>query len=60
VNPATASVPDRVCYRSIYFDSSLTYIGYWASARVDGRQYDQRYVMVLPVSFLSAARLTPV
>ena len=52
--------PDRICYPSIFFDSGLTYIGYWASARVDGRQYDQQYVMVLPVSFFTALRGTHV
>lgn len=50
--------PDRVCYPSIYFDSGLAYIGYWASARVDGRSYDQQYVMVLPVSYFTALRGT--
>jgi sialidase-1 len=48
--------PDRVCYPSIFFDGGLTYIGYWAGARIDGRQYDQQYMMVLPVSFFTALR----
>jgi sialidase-1 len=47
---------DRVCYPSIFFDSGLCYVGYWAGARVDGRQYDQQYIMVLPVGFFTALR----
>jgi sialidase-1 len=47
---------DRVCYPSIFFDQGLTYIGYWASARVEGQQYDQQYMMVLPVTFFTALR----
>lgn len=58
VNPREGFGPDRVCYPSIYFDSGLTYIGYWASARVDGKQYDQQYMMVLPASFFTALRDT--
>lgn len=49
---------DRVCYPSIFFDEGLTYIGYWAAARVNGVQYDQQYMMVLPVSFFTALRDT--
>jgi len=48
--------PDRVCYPSIFFDSGLAYVGYWASARVDGRSLDQQYMMVLPVTFFTALR----
>jgi hypothetical protein len=48
--------PDRICYPSIFFDSGLTYIGYWASARLEDRQYDQQYMMILPVSFFTALR----
>ncbi len=44
----------RVCYPSIFFDNGLCYIGYWAGARVDGRQYDQEYVAVVPTSFFYA------
>ncbi len=47
---------DGVCYPSIFFDSGLTYIGYWAGARVDDRQYEQQYMMVLPVTFFTALR----
>ena len=47
---------DRVCYPSIFFDDGLTYVGYWAAAKVDGRQLDQQYVMVLPVTFFTALR----
>lgn len=56
--PSRGFGPDRVCYPSIFFDSGLAYIGYWASARVDDRQYDQQYMMVLPVSFFTALRGT--
>ncbi len=54
--PQSGFGPDRVCYPSIFFDSGLTYIGYWAGARVGGKQYDQQYVMVLPTSFFTALR----
>jgi hypothetical protein len=47
---------DAVCYPSIFLDGGLTYIGYWARARIDGQQYDQQYMMVLPVSFFTALR----
>ena len=57
-NPRQGFGDDRVCYPSIFFDSGLAYIGYWAGARVDGRQYDQQYMMILPVSFFTALRET--
>ncbi len=57
-NPRQGFGDDRVCYPSIFFDSGFAYIGYWAGARVDGRQYDQQYMMVLPVSFFTALRET--
>lgn len=57
-NPRHGFGPDRVCYPSIFFDSGLAYIGYWASARVDGKQYNQQYMMVLPVTFFTALRGT--
>ncbi|MBI4623904.1 MAG: exo-alpha-sialidase [Verrucomicrobia bacterium] len=57
-NPRQGFGNDRVCYPSIYFDAGSAYIGYWAGARVDGRQYDQQYMMVLPVSFFTALRET--
>jgi|GEM_PF-740139 BNR/Asp-box repeat. len=49
---------DRICYPSIFFDAGQAYIGYWAGAKVDGRQYDQQYVMTLPVRFFTALRGT--
>lgn len=50
--------PDRICYPSIYFDSGLAYIGYWAGAQFEGKAYDQQYMMVLPVSYFTALRGT--
>lgn len=49
---------DRVCYPSIFFDAGVAHIGYWAGARVDGVQYDQEYMMELPVGFFTALRGT--
>ena len=57
-NPRQGFGDDRVCYPSIFFDSGFAYIGYWAGARVDGRQYDQQYMMVLSVSYFTALRET--
>jgi sialidase-1 len=48
--------PDRICYPSIFFDSGFAYLGFWAGARVGSRQYDQEYVLTLPVSFFTALR----
>jgi hypothetical protein len=46
--------PRRVCYPSIFFDQGQAYIGYWAGAKVGGRQLDQEYMAVVPVAWFYA------